>query len=87
MNTYKKITYDCKKATFLIEKQELAGLSVVEIVMLKIHLAGCSLCRLYQKQSLLISQQFAHSKKRSHVLPDEVKQKLQETIDTRIAEN
>jgi len=56
MNGLKKIAYNCKKATFLIEKKNLNGISIREQMELKLHLAGCTVCRLFQQQSLLIDR-------------------------------
>lgn len=50
-----KIAYDCRKATFLIEKKQETRLSGRETLELKIHLAGCSICRIYQRQSIMIN--------------------------------
>lgn len=50
-----KIAYNCRKATFLIEKKQGESLSVREKLELKIHLAGCSICRIYQRQSIMIN--------------------------------
>ncbi len=54
MNWLKNIQYNCKLATLLIEKREHGGLSAAQAISLRIHLAGCSVCRLYQTQSLLL---------------------------------
>ena len=56
MNRLKKIQYDCHKATFLIEKKQHGPISVREWLELKIHLAGCSVCRIFQRQSLAINR-------------------------------
>jgi hypothetical protein len=56
MNKLKKIQYNCKHATFLIEKKQIAGLTLWERIELRIHLAGCSVCRTFQKQSILINR-------------------------------
>ena len=55
MNHLKKVIYNCKQATLLIEKKQLAKLSFRESIELRIHLAGCSMCKLYKKQSHMIS--------------------------------
>ena len=55
MNHLKKVIYNCKQATLLIEKKQLARLSFRESIELRIHLAGCSMCKLYNKQSHVIS--------------------------------
>jgi len=48
-----KIAYNCRQATFLIEKKQGAELTGREKLELKIHLAGCYICRVYEQQSLL----------------------------------
>jgi hypothetical protein len=50
-----KIAYNCRKATYLIEKKQLSEISVREKIELKIHLAGCSVCKTFEKQSVLIN--------------------------------
>jgi hypothetical protein len=55
MGKLKKIAYNCRRATLLIEKRQLERLSLQERAELAIHLAGCSVCRLYQQQSAAIN--------------------------------
>ncbi len=52
----KTIITNCEKATFLIEKQQMKRLSLIEAFQLKIHLSICATCRIYKKQSLLIDK-------------------------------
>ena len=52
----KKIAYNCKKATFLIEKKQIGSISMREKMELKIHLAGCSVCRIFEQQSITINR-------------------------------
>jgi len=52
----RKIAYNCKKATFLIEKQQLAKITLKEQLELKIHLAGCAICVTFMQQSAVINQ-------------------------------
>ena len=54
MNWLSDIQYNCKMATLLIEKRQHGILSPTQGISLRIHLAGCSVCRLYQTQSLLL---------------------------------
>jgi len=56
MNHLKKVIYNCKQATLLIEKRQIKSLSFRENIELRIHLAGCSVCQLYNKQSQIIHQ-------------------------------
>ena len=53
---YNKISNNCKKATFLIDKKNLEGISFLQHMELQVHLVGCSICRLYQKQSQAIDK-------------------------------
>ena len=48
-----KIANNCEKATFMIEKKKFSTLSFTENLELRIHLAGCEVCRIYQRQSKL----------------------------------
>ncbi len=50
----------CKKATELMEKKSLIGLSGKENFRLKLHTTMCDACSAYQKQSLLIDQLLEH---------------------------
>ncbi len=71
MISLKKITYNCRKATFLIEKKNNGRISVKEELELKYHLAGCSVCRIFQQQSRLIDQMF-----KAHLFNDVIQIKL-----------
>ncbi len=44
----------CKKASALIDKKTLLGLTLKERVMLKMHTAMCTACTAYNKQSRFI---------------------------------
>jgi hypothetical protein len=55
MSKLRKIAYDCRKATLLIEKRQLTKLTLQERAELTIHLTRCSVCRLYQRQSVAIN--------------------------------
>lgn len=46
--------YSCKKATEMVEKKSVVGLSFSESLKLKLHLSICKACKTYQKQSELI---------------------------------
>ncbi len=64
MGWYNKIRNNYKRATFLIDKKNLDGINPIQNIELRIHLAGCFICRLYDKQSQLINhfvRQFKHS--------------------------
>ncbi|MES2268054.1 MAG: hypothetical protein V4520_14930 [Bacteroidota bacterium] len=56
MSDLKKIIYNCRQATFLIEKRLLSKLTFREGIELHIHLAGCDVCKLYVKQSQKINE-------------------------------
>ena len=85
MNNLKKIIYNCKQATFLIEKKSFSKLSFREMIELRVHLYGCSFCRLYKKQSRVINDMvqelFRSSKYTEFRLDDDFKKELQERIE------
>lgn len=84
MNTITKIAYNCRKATFLIEKRQIGKITLKEKLELKIHLAGCAVCRLFQQQSMLInrmvSNHFNHTEKEGLLLDEDFKKSLQQKI-------
>jgi hypothetical protein len=88
MPSLKEITYNCRQATFLIEKKQYGGITIKEHLQLKYHLAGCSVCRIYQKQSEyigLILQKAMADFNRSHFeLGSEFKKELQGRISEKL---
>lgn len=50
------IMLSCQKATELIDKKSVAGLSVKEDLQLQMHTAICDGCKTYQKQIKLIDE-------------------------------
>lgn len=50
MSLFEALKMNCKGATYLHEKEKEDKLSFTEILGLRIHLAYCSLCRLFFKQ-------------------------------------
>ena len=91
MDEIKKIAYNCRKATFLIEKKQLETLTLREKLELKIHLAGCSICRTFQQQSIMINQMvkdmFSSSQPQEIKLDETFKNELQERIKEKLNEN
>ncbi len=90
MRKERKITNNCEKATFLIEKKKCNALSVKEKTELKIHLTGCEMCRVYQRQSSIIDkvafnifQKFQDSPLK---LDENYKEIVQKRIDKKINE-
>ncbi|HEY9535736.1 MAG TPA: hypothetical protein VIQ77_14465 [Mucilaginibacter sp.] len=85
MGPIKKIRYNCRKATLLIEKKLISGLSLPEKVELHIHLAGCSVCRVFDKQSAIINtmvrQMLTNADDNNVQLDDDFKQDLQHRIE------
>ena len=82
-----QVAYNCKKATLLIEKKQSGVLSLREKLELKIHLAGCSVCRLFEQQSIEINRiyklYFTESS-RHKKLDDQFKDRLAAEIKERI---
>lgn len=50
-----KLHITCKEATDRISRKEEGRLSMVQRVQLWLHLATCSLCRLFNKQNRIIT--------------------------------
>jgi len=85
----KKIQYNCKKATFLIEKKQIGQITVREKLELQIHLAGCSVCRIFEQQSKIINRMvydlFHEPKPNEHMkLDDKFKKELQHLIEEKL---
>jgi hypothetical protein len=91
MGPLKKIVYNCKQATFLIEKKLIDRLTFRETIELRIHLYGCSVCRVFDKQSRMINtmvQQFFRSSDNPSIrLDDNFKQELQHRIEEELNKN
>jgi hypothetical protein len=91
MGPLKKITHNCKKATFLIEKKLIGRITLREQLELGIHLFGCSVCRIYQKQTLkineMIRQLFHNAVNRETKLDDEFIKDLQDRIEEELNRN
>lgn len=58
---------DCKKAAFLITKDQESTLSFLENGQLNLHLMSCKFCALFQKQTSMLSEKVGHI----HDNPDE----------------
>ena len=84
MDDATKIMYNCKQATLLIEKKQLIPLTLTEKIELKLHLAGCAVCRTFERQSILINKHiksFFHSATTpTGKLDDQFKKLLHERI-------
>lgn len=91
MGPLKKITHNCKRATYLIERKLISGLTLREKAELQIHLYGCSVCRIFEKQSRLINkmvQQLFESNNETTVhLEENFKQSLQLRIEEELNKN
>jgi hypothetical protein len=85
MSYLKKIIYNCKQATFLIDKKATSRLTFREMIELRIHLYGCSFCRIYKKQSRMINEMvqelFRSAFKPGKKLDENFKNELQERIE------
>lgn len=85
MGVIKKIQYDCRHATYLIEKRQHVSLTIKERIQLVIHLSGCSVCRLFQQQSRWINRlvrgMFRSPESGERKLDKGFKEELQRKID------
>lgn len=91
MSYLKRIIYNCKKATLLIEKRDMDRLTFKEAFELRVHLIGCSFCRIYKKQSVVINQMvqqlFHDSSHGGAKLDDAFKKELQGRIEDELNKN
>lgn len=91
MGPIKKIQYNCKQATFLIEKRLIGRLTLREQVELHIHLAGCSVCRVFVQQSKMINtmvrQLFNQKNDPDKHLDENFKKDLQHRIEDELNKN
>lgn len=82
-----RIAYNCRQATLLIEKKQSIELTQREKLELKIHLAGCYICRVYEQQSILINSMLTKLLKgnlQDIKLDSTFKKNLQKRIDDQI---
>lgn len=74
----------CKKASELIEKRKVTGLSLMESLRLSMHKRMCDFCNTYEKESLLldkaIKNHFSNQKKPELKLDAEAKNRITNTI-------
>lgn len=86
----KKIAYNCRKATFLIEKQQIGRITLGEKMELQLHLAGCSICVTFMQQSAVINQMVRKIFNAEHSelkLDEGFKKQLQIRIDNQLEQN
>ena len=85
-----KIAYNCRKATFLIEKAQIAKITSREKLELKIHLKGCSVCVIFMRQSAVINQmarKLVNKDSSALTLDEGFKEQLQQRIKNHLEEN
>ncbi|MDB4923930.1 hypothetical protein [Mucilaginibacter sp.] len=91
MSYLKRIVYNCKQATLLIEKRSAGKLTFREAFELRVHLLGCSFCRIYKKQSRIINemvqQLFRSSMQADRKLDEKFKKELQVRIEEELNKN
>lgn len=77
---------NCKKATFLIEKQQSGKIGFKEKLELEYHLSICEMCNTFMKQSAAINQfvKKVFQRGKSVKLDDGFKAALQKQIDAKL---
>lgn len=78
---------NCKKATFLIEKQQTGKIAFKERLELEYHLGICEMCNTFMKQSTVINKfvkNLFHPGKGELKLDDRFKEQLQKQIDAKL---
>ncbi len=74
----------CKQSTEWVIKKEDGHLSVKENIQLLSHLAVCSFCRLFSRQSLLINKAYKNKNTEVHHLNAEEKEELRCSVQNKI---
>jgi hypothetical protein len=92
LSDLEKIAYNCRKATLLIEKKQEEELTPREKMELKIHLAGCYICQVYEKQSVMINDMVRQLFKtpvdpKEVRLDDDFKKQLKEKLAKKMDKN
>ena len=85
-----KIAYNCRKATFLIEKQQIGKITLREKLELKLHLTGCAICVTFMRQSAVINQmarKLVNGDSNALRLDEGFKQQLQKRINNHLDKN
>lgn len=86
----KKIAYNCRKATYLIEKQQIGKITLREKLELKVHLTGCAICVTFMRQSAVINQmarKLVNADSNTLKLDEKFKERLQKRINTHLDKN
>tara|TARA_R110001592_G_scaffold157931_1_gene388835 strand:+ start:1639 stop:1887 length:249 start_codon:yes stop_codon:yes gene_type:complete len=76
--------YSCKKATEMVEKKSVVGLSFSENLKLKLHLSICKACKTYQKQSELIDSFIVDKTKQEENIPEIENNDLKSSIISKL---
>ncbi len=64
-----KMMLSCVKATEMVEKKKLFGLTWKENMQLKAHNAMCKVCKEYEMQSEIIDSVLKHYLQRDNIIP------------------
>lgn len=78
---------NCRKATLLIEKQQIGEIALRERLELEYHLSTCEICNTFMKQSAAINQfvkKLFNPEKSKLKLNDGFKEQLQKQIDAKL---
>ena len=78
---------NCQQATLLCEKKFEGKISLLERIGVWLHFAHCSLCRLFIKQTEIISSETKNLGNTSHTLDNSAKNKMAESLNKKIKGN
>ncbi len=84
MSRQNKMPYNCREATFLIEKQIISSISIKQQHKLKSHLEACFVCEIFQQQSLLINEMFKNHFFTEDAQLPELDKNFKQTLEKRI---
>ncbi len=75
---------NCQQATLLCEKQSEGKITLLQRVGVWLHFAHCSLCRLFLKQTEIISKETKTLGNTSHTLDSSAKNKIAQSLNKKI---
>lgn len=86
LTKFRRAQYNCTEAQRLSIKRQETKLPPAEYVRFKVHMAGCSICREFDKFSALVNKtmhatSLETEKHPPHILNDQEKRSLQQKID------
>lgn len=76
-----KWMYTCKDVTMLLSKKEEARLSLPQMIKLRMHLAMCRFCKMFEKQNASMVRYLRDAGFNTPPMSEDRKKKIQEELN------